>query len=114
MPKRRDPKSDPFGTEELFPATLGQTETEGSEERRKPVRSLRQGKCPCCTANRTGLVLVGDHLVWRWHTYVTWSGTRLLCRASGVAVCVAPERNPINPTDPARCAHRGREMHEGR
>lgn len=41
---------------------------------------------------RTGLLTVGVHLVWRTHTYRTWSGVAVQCRTSGVALCATPDR----------------------
>lgn len=73
--------------------------------KRERVKSVRQAKCPHCSAVKTGLVRQGDHLVWRLHTLTTWAGTSRTCPASGVAVCVAPERVPLIPSRPARCKH---------
>jgi hypothetical protein len=53
-------------------------------------RSVAFGSCPNCTAQRVGLVRGPVHLVWRTHTYRTYSGATIPCRASGVPVCAHP------------------------
>ena len=79
------------------------------ERKRKPkaIRAMAQGNCPRCTREKLGLVLLGSHLVWRWHTYRTWSGAPMECTASGVAVCVAPEADPplAGPGHAVQCPH---------
>jgi hypothetical protein len=64
------------------------------DEKTRPDRpkTIASGRCPECHNGRLGVVRQGEHLLWREHTYTTWSGARLTCRASGVATCVAPER----------------------
>jgi hypothetical protein len=76
-----------------------------SEVKTPALRSVRQGKCPACKALKTGLLASGQHIVWRPHNLTTWGGTRVPCRTSGVAVCVAPERDPLLSQDPAICPH---------
>lgn len=76
-----------------------------STRKKRSVKAVRQGKCPNCHAEKMGLLSSGVHLVWRSHTYRTWSGTPVTCPSSGVAVCVAPERTPLIPSDPAKCRH---------
>jgi hypothetical protein len=63
-------------------------------ERQAPqkVRTIASGRCPECHNGRLGVVRQGEHLMWRQHYYITYSGARLICQASGVATCVAPER----------------------
>ena len=74
---------------------------------RRPAsqRSIKQGHCPMCLRGATGLIRMGVHLVWRPHTYRTWGGTQMPCAASGVAVCVAPERPPYRHARAVRCPH---------
>jgi len=89
----------------LFDITPEMIEPSEGEATKSTTRSVRQGKCPACMAPKTGLVASGVHLVWRAHSLTTWGGTPIACRTSGVAVCVAPERNPLVQHDPARCPH---------
>lgn len=75
------------------------------KRRPKGLKSVAFGKCPSCTAGKVGLLWQGRHLVWREHTYRTWSGTPMTCRASGVALCNAPEGTPTLAGTPMRCPH---------
>ncbi|NAE18326.1 hypothetical protein [Enterococcus hirae] len=78
-------------------------------------RNVTSAPCPSCTqgghgpGGLVGLIRQGEHLLWREHTYPTWSGARLTCRASGVAVCeLAPRAGWDGEREgkkPARCAH---------
>lgn len=84
-------KFDDIPTESMF----SDDEVAGlKEDKPKPerARTIASGRCPECSNMRLGVVRQGDHLLWRVHTYTTWSGAKLTCRASGVATCVAPER----------------------
>lgn len=94
-------KFDDVPTEELFPAS------DYRETRRRPksIKSSAQGNCPKCLVGKIGLVLIGSHLVWRLHNKRTWNGTAVECMASGVAVCDAPETDPLNPAKPLKCPH---------
>jgi hypothetical protein len=76
-----------------------------SRIRRRGLRSVAQGTCPVCLGSPVGQVRQGNHVVWRLHSYMMWGGTRMPCATSGVGVCVAPERNPLHPSDPVRCGH---------
>jgi hypothetical protein len=98
---KRDRHIDSMGTDAMFdvePMRLTRT-------RIKTVPSSAQGKCPTCTRAKIGLIAMGTHLVWRLHTYTTWSGARMTCAASGVAVCQLPERVPLNGVTTVTCLH---------
>ncbi len=69
-----------------------------AREKRPVVRSVAQGNCPECTREKVGLVRQGIHIVWREHNLTTWAGTRIACRASGVAACVLTDGT-------VRCPH---------
>jgi hypothetical protein len=74
-------------------------------QRPRSLKSVTFGHCPECSAHdRVGLVWQGVHLVWRQHTYRTWSGATMICRTSNVSVCVAPERVPLTGI-PVVCPH---------
>jgi hypothetical protein len=74
------------------------------KERRQSQRSVAFAICPKHQAVKpTGLVRVGEHLVWREHHYVTWAGTRRPCPASGVAVCLVSPKEVTKGA--ARCSH---------
>lgn len=61
------------------------------------------GQCPqCASAARHALVRSGTHLVWRPHTYRTWSGAPLECSASGVALCALASRGVVTNVDKER------------
>lgn len=94
--------SDAHGTPPMFEAP-----EQGRHKVRLPeVRSVAWGNCPCCHAGPVkpvGLVRQGDHLVWRGHDYATWSGARVQCPASWVALCNLPQRSPA--VGQWRCEH---------
>jgi DNA-binding helix-hairpin-helix protein with protein kinase domain len=94
-------KFDDIPTEPLF----GDDEYRTQKRRARTVKSVAQGKCPHCTVERMGVIRVGKHWVWRTHNKRTWSGVPMECMASGVAVCAAPERVPLDPSQPLRCPH---------
>lgn len=78
------------------------TDSLGEAARAKAPKSELHGACPTCNRRgkrneqvNTGLIRQGPHLVWRPHNITTWKGTKIPCRASGVAVCVAPDRDRI-------------------
>lgn len=96
------PKDEPRGTAELFGA---EPYSAGKVKRPAGPRASAVGKCPECHKAKVGLLRQGNHLVWREHRYSTWSGAPMVCRASGVALCVAPEGNPPLNVDPIRCPH---------
>lgn len=75
------------------------------ENKKRVLRSVRMGKCPYCTVRLMGVIPQGEHYVWRPHSIITWGGARIACRASGVAVCLAPERIPLVPGSPIKCPH---------
>jgi hypothetical protein len=87
MPPRKR-KFDDVPTEPLFDMEA----TEDHSEKQKRVKSVASGRCPECKNLKLGVVRQGEHLLWREHTYTTWSGARITCRASLIATCVAPER----------------------
>ena len=61
-----------------------------AKQSKKSAPSVARGKCPECAAKATiGIVRQGGHLVWRLHHKATYSGARMDCGASGVALCVA-------------------------
>jgi hypothetical protein len=95
-------KFDGVPTDELFDAAAFQDDKPHKQE---SIRSVAQGKCPNCTAKKTGVVRQGPHLVWRRHQYTTWSGAHIDCPSSGVALCVCPERKPLDRTNPIHCVH---------
>jgi hypothetical protein len=98
-------KPDPIGTGDLFDAT---PYDEGKARRPAGQKASAVGKCPCCHKAKVGLLRQGNHFVWREHTYRTWSGAPMTCRASGVTVCVAPEGEPRINSDPLMCPHDAR------
>jgi hypothetical protein len=73
-------------------------------ERRSSQRAVTQGRCPYCHKEKVGLLRSASHLVWREHTYRTYSGAPITCRASGVALCVAPSRVVDTYTPAPMCA----------
>lgn len=96
-----------MSTGELFDAEPLRT----NRTKPKRLKSVRFGKCPGCTAPRIGLVRLGDHLIWRQHWITTWHGTRVLCYASFIAVCTAPERVPLSVVNgPVQCPHASKEQ----
>jgi hypothetical protein len=97
----RKGKFDDIPTEELFSAD----DMRSGKRRQKSVKSVAWGNCPGCLADKMGLVLVGRHLVWRQHTYRTWSGAAVECTSSGVSVCVAPEKTPTHAAVAVTCPH---------
>lgn len=74
------------------------------KQRGQYVKSVAQGKCPKCTREKIGLLRQGEHIVWRHHTYKTWHNVPVECPASGVAVCVLPEGEPVL-NGKLRCSH---------
>ena len=94
---------DPYGTIEMFPAP-----EPVARERRKAMRSIAWSPCPKCTAKRVGVVRLNDHLVWRHHWFVTWSGAALPCPATGIALCQlpAPADHPLRPSVIPTCKHK--------
>lgn len=91
---------DEYGTPELF-----EVEPTPLPRRRKGLASVAQGTCPVCLRSPLGILRQSTHLVWRQHNYRTWGDSLQVCRTSGVALCVAPECNPLNPSEPVRCDH---------
>lgn len=70
------------------------------EGRPKALKPRAWGQCPQCrSADRHALVLQGRHLVWRGHTYRTWSGAYMQCTASWVRLCDAHPRPGTVVTD---------------
>lgn len=81
----------------------------GGREPVKRERTLAHGACPCCLAEKVGLVRSPDnvHLVWRIHYYHTHGGTTLPCRAGAQHLCDQPARSIVGYVVP-RCPHEGR------
>lgn len=103
----RKGKFDDIPTGELFDAEP----LRSGRVRTRSVKSVAHGNCPRCLADKIGLVRIGVHLVWRLHTYRTWSGAPMQCGASGVTVCDAPEASPPLNTEPVACPHdQGRRL----
>ncbi|WP_426566403.1 hypothetical protein ACPPVT_07605 [Angustibacter sp. McL0619] len=82
-----------------------------SGERQKPIRSVAQAICPSCNRRTTkgdvkltGLVLQGQHLIWRPHDVVTWGGAHTPCPASGTTVCTNPAK-AASYIEAVRCRH---------
>lgn len=104
-------KFDGVPTESMF----GDSEVDEMRQTKEPTkkpRSVAAGRCPECSNMRLGVVRQGQHLVWRQHYYITWSGAQVVCRASGVATCVAPERvseHYRNETVALLCPHTRKE-----
>lgn len=67
--------------------------------------------CPRCRPNdRTAVIRDGAHLVYRQHTYQTWSGNKIECQASHQRLCTLPPKpwlgtNPHPPTERCTCQH---------
>ncbi len=86
---RRDPKR----LDEDVPMFDIEVSSGGSERQRRP-KSIGRGWCPEHVPGKTTTPLdrQGEHAVWRPHYITTMSGAALPCRASGIALCVAPAR----------------------
>jgi hypothetical protein len=95
-------KFDGVPTGELFSVDDGMRD---HKQRRRSAKSQAQGNCPRCLRPKVGLVLVGEHLVWRQHDKRTCSGAPVECQASGVSACVAPEAEPFVNPERVRCPH---------
>lgn len=72
-------------------------------KRSRGPKSVAFGSCPCCSAQRVGLVRQSTCVVWREHTYRTYSGAALTCRASGVALHVAPAAHAFDDSETPHC-----------
>lgn len=91
------------GSTDVEPEQLGLfAEPEHSAKPKRPggPRSVAFGTCPSCTTGRIGLVRSASHLLWREHLIGTWSGARLPCRASNVAVCALPSLIVVGEAPP--------------
>lgn len=78
-------------------------------EKQKPPKTAGSAWCPGCriSAKRAiGVLVVGDHVVYREHTKPTWSGAQVTCPNSGVALHVSP---PVDKHDGKilRCSCQG-------
>jgi len=74
---------------------------ERGTEKRKPPPTAAWALCPlhvtdesADTAKRTGLVHVGEHLVWKVH-YVRLAKSSIPCRASGSALCIVEPKDKL-------------------
>jgi hypothetical protein len=68
-----------------------------TEERQKSAPIIGYALCPMhhdATAKRTGLQRIGIHIAFRDHKYRMGRQT-IYCRASGVALCVAPPNDGV-------------------
>lgn len=74
-------------TEPLFDMKPSPKRRSGGETSKRPA-VLGWTRCPECVGReRVAVIGTGTHHVYRPHDYVTWSGARLECRASGVPLC---------------------------
>ena len=88
-----------------LPFDVPEQATASHVDKDKPIRAVATGHCPGCHLFKAiGLIPVGRHLVWRFHTYRTYSGAAVPCPASLVAVCTAPALQlPGVETEPPKC-----------
>jgi hypothetical protein len=102
MTTRRRVDGDEMGTPPMF------AEPERvARQRKRAARPFTFGSCPYCHNGKVGLVLLGGHLVWREHTYRTWSGAPVQCATSGVRLCDVPARTQEYVDAPlCRCGKR--------
>jgi hypothetical protein len=78
------PEPDP-NQGELFPEEA--IERKPIEPTKSP-RSEGLASCPAHTGKKeTGLIVIGQHLVWRQHNMTTHGGTATECRTSLVPIC---------------------------
>lgn len=93
-------------TIELFSPAAYERRNTGDRERQKTRRAIAYGNCPGCTKQPAPVIVVGQHWVWRTHMFRTWGNETRQCRASNVALCVAPEPDgkAYNGT-PLACPH---------
>jgi hypothetical protein len=104
-PARYDPAQD---HDPLFGLTAAQARpAHGPEPHGDGARAATWGKCPeCANERKIGLLLQGEHLVWREHWLRTWGSLLRQCHASGTRLCQAPavtlpgERAPRCACDP--------------
>jgi hypothetical protein len=91
-----------------------------TEGRQKSSPIIAYAQCPHhheADSKRTGLQWIGTHIVFRDHRYRI-GRSMVVCRASGVALCVAPPKDGIlvvalarrrdvddNGERPGRCPH---------
>lgn len=97
MPRPRRGAEDPLGTLPLFDPgpRWGRT-----AERSRTQRPAGHGPCPCCLGEKIAVIRAGQHLLWREHTYRTYSGAPITCAASLAGLCNAPPRS-----GDLRCPH---------
>jgi Zn ribbon nucleic-acid-binding protein len=80
--------------------------TTGERMKNTTQRAIAYGNCPSCTKRPAAVVSQGQHWVWRTHYFLTWGRERRMCRASNVAVCVAPEpAGNSHAGTPVMCPH---------
>jgi hypothetical protein len=99
--KEREIRGDGWEVPEMF--AVAEVDKRRGEGGRRPraVPAAGYGTCPSCHANRgTGMVRVGRHFVWRVHDRITMSKVKMVCPASGVAVCAMPGRGGSDPSCP--------------
>lgn len=87
----RREKACPVGTAELFDP--GPRVPKPAGERTRAPRAVAHGRCPRCTGDRVAIVRSPSHLIWREHRFTTHSGAKLVCPASLVPLCRAPDRS---------------------
>lgn len=96
-----DPADDHEPMFEVTPVMRGYSEP----RRTTYVRAVDHAFCPECRSDRRiGLLLQGQHLVWRVHEKVTMSGARMQCGASGAPVCTTRPR-PDGDGENVNCKH---------
>lgn len=71
----------------------------GSELRKTKTyrRPMGWAACPRCSSGRVAVLPDAGHLVYREHTYATYSGAAMPCQASHQRVCVLPPRSAPDP-----------------
>ena len=82
-------------TDDMLPIDIPPQPVRSTSERatESPVKSVAWGRCPGCNRYKAiGLVPLGQHLVWRAHTYMTYGNVKTPCRASLTRLCEQPAR----------------------
>lgn len=75
-------------------------EATGHGAERTKDRTVAYARCPHHGGERkTGLIRASRHLIYRVHSVTTWSGASIPCRASGAALCSAPDLDRAQPCD---------------
>lgn len=94
---QHDPKPDPADWETI---PLFSMEATGHGTEVTKDKTVAYARCPHHSGERkTGLIRASRHLVYRPHSIKTWSGASIPCKASGVALCTAPDTERKQPCD---------------